>query len=376
MSTAAQHVLQTGLSSGMSAVSGIHSSKPNSVPASHDGSQFLLPANFTPEIKPTYTLKGKHSSVNVPPLAWGAWSWGDSGTWHWRDEEMPALQAAFRLAVSSGCTFIDNAQAYGSGRSEEIMGDLIRNHSGGVPRSDLQIQTKWYVVPATKDNLLHPVDAPLKYLKESLERSKLDYFDCYLVHGPIHPQSISNVAKGLAKCVDEGLTKAVGVANYSVEKMLEMQAELAKYGIPLATNQCEYSILRRRPETEGMLEACTKNGIVFQSYSSMGQGRLTGKYSSKNPPPKEYRFSSYPMEEIEPLLEVMKQIASNHGVSMAAVALNWNIIKGAIPVAGVRKEEQVKDNIKCFGWRLSNEEVKSLDDKGFEGKNTELWQQG
>jgi len=158
--------------------------------------------------------------------------------------------------------------------------------------------------------------------------------------------------------------------------MLQMRDELAKYDVPLATNQCEYSILRRYPETSGLLQACRENNIVFQSYSSLAQGRLTGKYTKDNPPPKEYRFSSYPMEDLEPTLRVVESIAKARGVSMSAVALNYNISKGVVPVVGIRKPEQAKQNLQALGWRLSEEEIKNLDSVSLEGKKTVLWQQG
>lgn len=72
------------------------------------------------------------------------------------------------------------------------------------------------------------------------------------------------------------------MANYLVDDMIKMADGLAKYGIPLAANQCKYSILRRLPETEGMLQVCRDRGIVFQSYSSLAQGRLSGKYTPDN----------------------------------------------------------------------------------------------
>jgi len=359
----------------MSATSGYHSSsKPQYVPSDYDGLQHVV--NFTPECAPTYTLRGKNENVEVPPISWGGWSWGDSATFHWSNDQLPGLQQAFKLAVTNGFTFIDTAQAYGSGRSEEILGDLIKNHSGGVPREQLQIQTKWLPLETSIKNIIHPIDAPLRFLKESLARMQLSQIDCYLVHGHIHIGSISQVAKGLAECVNSGLTKAVGVANYGVKDMLQMRDALAEHGIPLATNQCEYSILRRHPEMEGMLEACKQNDIIFQSYSSLAQGRLSGKYGVNNPAPKEYRFSSYPAEQIEPTLDVLRRIAGNHGVPVSAVTLNWNMMKGAIPVVGIRKVAQAEENMKAVGWRLSNEEIKQLDNVGFEGKETRLWQQG
>ncbi|KIV83680.1 hypothetical protein PV11_05682 [Exophiala sideris] len=372
-------LLQTGLSAGMSATSGFHSSKPPPVPADHDGLKYYEPESFVPTAETRVTFKGKGGNdIQVPIIFWGAWSWGDPATWHWKDEEIHGVRAAWKKALEGGMTFIDTAQSYGDGESEMITGDLVRNYSGGVPRSKIQVQTKWLanVTDGKLGNILHPIDAPLKALKKTLDRMKLDYIDCYLVHGPVHVSSINQVAEGLAKCVDAGLTKTVGVANYSVDDMLDMKTALAPFGVPLATNQCEYSILRRLPETEGMLDACRKHGIVFQSYSSLGQGRLTGKYTKDNPPPKTYRFSSYPMEYIEPLHNVMRQISQRRGVPMAAVALNYNISKGVIPTVGIRSEAQAVENMQCLGWRLSREEVAELDKHGWEGKSTKLWQQG
>lgn len=90
-----------------------------------------------------------------------------------------------------------------------------------------------------------------------------------MVHGHIHPQPISTVAKSCADCVNQGLAKCIAVANYNKEDMLQFRDELAKYDVPLAANQCEFSISRREPELSGLLEACKENGIVFQSYSSL-----------------------------------------------------------------------------------------------------------
>lgn len=374
----AQKILQAGLSSGMSAVSGFHSSKPKHLDSSYDGLKHVVPDSFTPQLHTRYTLQGKNGKdVQIPLISWGAWSWGDSSTFHWSNHELPALQTAWQQCLKQGMTFVDTAQVYGTGRSEEILGDLINNHSPGVPREQIVVQTKW--LPNVTDagtNALHPIDAPFNELQNTLKRMNLDYIDCYLVHGPVHISSIKQVAAGLAKCVEAGMTRAVGVANYSVDKMLKMKEALAEHGIPLATNQCEYSILRRLPETEGMLEACKANSIVFQSYSSIAQGRLSGKYTKDNPPPKEYKFSQYDMEYVEPVLEVQRKLANKYNVSVAAVAINWNMCKGAVPVVGMRKESQAVEDMAALGWRLTNEEINELDKHGFEGQTTKLWQQG
>ena len=373
MAPGAQHVLQSGLASGMSAASGAnYAKKPNKVDPSFDGLAQVLPQSFVPNSRSRLTLKGAKGDVQAPYISIGAWPWGDTATFHWKPEERPAVTEAWKELTAAGLNWIDTAQAYGTdGESERICGELFE----GMNREDFVIQTKWFVVPNVT-NVLSPTHAPTKMLKASLERMKLDYVDIYLVHGHIHASSIAQVAKGLSECVEQRLTKAVGVANYNEADMIHMADELAKYNIPLATNQCEYSVLRRHAETHGLIKACRDRGIVFQSYSSLAQGRLSGKYNSEHEPPASYRFSSYPMKEVEPTLDVLRDIAQKQRVSVAAVALNYNISKGVVPVVGVRKPEQVKQNKEALGWRLTAEDIRRIDDVSFEGQATSLWQQG
>lgn len=231
-----------------------------------------------------------------------------------------------------------------------------------------------YVVPDNVRNLTE--SAPETYLRESLDRMGIETCDIYLVHGHIHPRSIATVAKSLADCVEKKLTHAVGVANYSKEDMMQMKEELMKYGIPLATNQVEYNVLRRYPETSGLLETCKKEGIILQSYSSLAQGRLTGKYTADREPPKSYRFSQYPMKDLEGTIKVLEDIGKSRGISTSAVALNYNMSKGIAPVVGFRNPAQVEQNVQALGWRLSVEEAKRIDEVSLEGKSTILWQQG
>lgn len=363
--------LQLGLSSGMSATAGFHSSKPQPVPEEFTGKN-ILPQSYVPGPEDRTEIRTKTGSIKVAPLCIGAWPWGDKGTFDWKEEEMTNVAKAWKLMYAAGCSFIDTASAYGNGRSEEIVGQLVRD----LPRDSYTIQTKYLALPTALNNYLHPTDAIPMELKKSLERLRLDYVDIYLVHGPIHPQPISYVAEGLAKCVEQGLTRAVGVANYNTDDLKTMEAELKKYNIPLATQQVEYSVLRRLPETTGQIKHCQDHGIVFQSYSSLGQGRLSGKYTPQNPPPKTYKFSNYAMEDIDDTLKVLREIAAKRDKSVASVALNYNVSKGALPVVGIRNEQQAKDAVEALGWRLSDEEMTAIDKVSVLGNSTITWQQG
>ncbi|TEA13149.1 putative oxidoreductase [Colletotrichum sidae] len=363
--------LQTALSGGLSSASGFHSNKPNPVDPGHAGKN-VLPQSFCPGPKDRVSFPAAKGEVKASHISIGGWSWGDKPTWHYDESEWIKIQEAWQTLYDSGINFIDTAEAYGNGESEKIVGDLVR----GLPRDSVVVQTKYFSTPLKAANFIHPVDAPVISLKASLERMRLTHVDIYLVHGPIHPQSIKSVAEGMAKCVEQGLARAVGVANYDNDDVFQMRDELSRYDVPLATNQCEFNVLRRYPEVSGNIGRCRDAGVLFQSYSSLAQGRLTGKYTPDNPPPKEYRFSSYDMKDIEPTIAALREIAERRGKSVASVSLNYNISKGVVPVVGVRKVEQAKDAIDALGWRLTEEEMTAIDRVSVEGKTTSLWQQG
>lgn len=368
-------VLQAGVTSGVSATSALNSGKPRHVSDKHTGRN-ILPSTLVPEERSRvdFPVANPDNPVRTSWLCIGAWPWGDKATWNWRDEELPEVKAAWRKLFSAGINFIDTAQAYGADHSsEEIVGQLVAE----IPRrEEVVVQTKYFGAPVSPPDHTHSVDAPIQALQESLARLKMDYVDIYLVHGPVHPQSIKTVAEGMAKCVAEGLARAVGVANYDVHDVQRMRDELARFHVPLATNQCEFSVLRRMPETSGEIRECAEHNMVFQSHSSLAQGRLTGKYTTENPPPSTYRFANYDMKDVEPVLAVLRDLAEKWGKSVAAVALNYNMSKGTLPVVGIRNVKQAEEALEALGWRLSEEDVVRIDKVAFEGNKTRLWQQG
>ncbi len=124
----------------------------------------------------------------------------------------------------------------------------------------------------------------LKSLRASLDRLGVPAVHLYQLHGPISLRSHSALADALAAAHAEGLLLAVGVSNYSAKEMGSIDDALRERGLRLATNQVEYSLLRRMPETGGLLAPCRDRGVRLLAYSPIGQGRLTGKYSTGNPP--------------------------------------------------------------------------------------------
>ncbi|KAF1358585.1 Aldo/keto reductase [Lizonia empirigonia] len=179
----------------------------------------------------------------------------------------------------------------------------------GINRNDFVIQTKFFVGPQLKD-ILHPASAPLKRLETSRKTLGIECVSIHLVRGPIYIQSISTIARGMT------------------------------------------DMLRRQPELSGLLQTCKERGIIFQSYSSLSL------------PPKEYRFSSYEMKDVDLVVSVLRQIGERHGVEPGAVALNYNMCKGITPVVGVRKMEQLEVDRSNLEWGLTNEDIREIDGQG------------
>ena len=158
----------------------------------------------------------------------------------------------------------------------------------------------------------------------------------------------------------------MGVSNWSAARVRQTAAQLAARGVALASNQIQYSLLYRAPEASGVLAACREAGVTPVAYSPLAQGLLTGKYqaggAAKAGGPRGAVFTDEKLRRIEPLLGLMAEIgAGRGGKSPAAVALNWVVCKGAIPIPGVKSAAQAAEVASALGWRLSSEEVAALD---------------
>jgi aryl-alcohol dehydrogenase-like predicted oxidoreductase len=208
----------------------------------------------------------------------------------------------------------------------------------------------------------------------------IETIDLYQIHGPISLRSHEAIAEALAAAHAAGLVKAVGVSNYSVKETKSIDAALRKRGLRLASNQIEFSLLRTMPEKVGLLACCRELGVVPLAYSPIGQGRLTGKYTVTNPPPKSRSFSNHPMETVEKIVDVLRTIGATHGDrTPSQVALAWIIAKGAIPIPGAKNRAQAEDNAGALGWKMNDDELAALDAValyGQRGISQRIWQHG
>jgi aryl-alcohol dehydrogenase-like predicted oxidoreductase len=144
-------------------------------------------------------------------------------------------------------------------------------------------------------------------------------------------------------------------------------AALAKRGIPLASNQVEYSLLDRKPEVDGVLDACRKLGITLIAYSPLAGGRLTGKYSAQNRASGFFRrvlpqFGGKALDAIQPVIKLLREIGDRYSKTPSQVAIRWLVENPLVlPIPGAKNGKQAADNAGALSFSLTSEEVKMLD---------------
>jgi aryl-alcohol dehydrogenase-like predicted oxidoreductase len=292
--------------------------------------------------------------LQTAEMGLGAWAWGDRFFWHYgHDYTDDDIEAGFQASLKAGINFVDTAEIYGSGHSELLLGQFIKKTEQPVV-----VATKFFPFPfrLTKNTVV-------RAMRRSLERLGLERVYLYQIHWPSLVVPIEIYVEGLAMTVEAGLTRNVGVSNFNIEQMKRAAKVLARHGIPLASNQVEYSLLDRRIERSGLLDWCKETGVRVIAYSPLAKGMLTGKYSLEAPPPGPRGRQYAPiLKNLPALIALLTEIGNGHGEkSPGQVALNWVICKGALPIPGAKTARQAEQNVGAIGWRLSSEELQALD---------------
>ncbi|MEZ5208326.1 MAG: aldo/keto reductase [Acidimicrobiales bacterium] len=321
------------------------------------------------------TLAG--SDVAIPTMGVGTWAWGDRSTWGMGGYDAALTEASIRDAyaasIDAGVTLLDTAEVYGNGESERIIGRLLADDPQRAART--VVASKFMPFPWR----VSVTTALLDSARASLDRLGVEAIDLYQIHGPISLRGHDAIADALAAAHADGLVRAVGVSNYSVGETRKIDAALRARGLRLASNQVEMSLLRRAPETSGLLATCAELGVVVLAYSPIGQGRLTGKYSADNPPPGRRDFSKHPMAIVDEVVAVTRRIGEAHDRTPAQVALRWLIDKGTVPIPGAKNATQAAQNAGALGWSLGTDDLAALDAVALAGRRTiqsRVWQHG
>jgi aryl-alcohol dehydrogenase-like predicted oxidoreductase len=302
-----------------------------------------------------------HTEVQVPRLGLGAMTWGDATGLarlhpakiaYGGADGLEQERAAWDASIAAGVTLFDTAAMYSNGASERRLGEF------SDPAA--LIATKFPgSIRARADDMPKELDA-------SLGRLRRDRVDLYQHHFPSRRVDIPSLMELMADSVAAGKVRAVGVSNYSAAQLRRAHAVLAARGIPLASNQVQYSLLYRRPETDGVLDACRELGITLVAYQPLASGALTGKYRAGDHPRGIRRFAKQfrgrGLADVEPVAELLREIGERYGKSPAQVALRWLVENPLVlPIPGAKNAAQATDNAGALTFRLTPDEVGALD---------------
>ncbi|MDE6851731.1 MAG: aldo/keto reductase [Lachnospiraceae bacterium] len=297
----------------------------------------------------------------MPNIALGAWSWGAGAAGgdqvfgnHLFEED---LKPVFDAAMKHGLNLWDTAAVYGEGTSERILGNFVKE----IDREEVILSTKFTPQIASDSS-----DAMQEMLDGSRERLHADVIDVYWIHNPMDVEKWTRELIPLAK---SGQIRTIGISNHNLAEIKRVNEILNPEGLKVLAVQNHYSLLHRSSERAGILDYCKENGITFYAYMVLEQGALTGKYNQEHPFPEGTgRGESYNphLQELERLVEELKQIGEKHHASPAQIATAWAIAKGTLPIIGVTKVSQVEEAAGAAQIRLNAEEVSRLEKLGDE----------
>ena len=227
---------------------------------------------------------------------------------------------ALKLGLELGMRFIDTAEMYARGHSEEVVAEAVEQE-----RESVFIATKVSPENISYDNLLRSCESSLRRLKTS-------YVDLYQVHWPNSQIPIKETMRAMEKLTAEGKIRHVGVSNFSKKQTREAQEALSKTS--LASNQVEYSLLERSVEKE-LLPYCTSEHITVIAYTPLGRGSLTEGHRDRG-------------------RKVLDEVATKYRKTRAQVALSWLIAKeSVVAIPKASNLEHVRENAAAAGWKLS-----------------------
>lgn len=296
--------------------------------------------------------------MQVPAVALGTWSWGVGGTASGdkifgNQLGKADLDPVFNRAMELGLTMWDTATVYSSGASESMLGEFVRD------RSDAIISTKFtpFLAEGRGENVM------LELCQESCERLYRDVIDIYWIH---NANDVPRWTEKLIELLQTGKVKKVGVSNHNLEQIRYVHERLQQAGYRLDAIQNHYSLIYPVIEETGILDYCRQEDIAVFSYMVLEQGALSGHYTANNPlPAGTRRGDAFPPEtlaKLQPLFNVMNELADKYQVSPAIVVTAWSIAKGTIPIVGVTKVSQVDDAAAAANLALSEEEIQRLED--------------
>lgn len=314
--------------------------------------------------RPLYTLGT--TDIEISPIGLGCWQFsGGTGLagFYWKAIDQDVVNRIVAAAVEGGMNWFDTAEAYGKGRSEAALSTALQ--AAGVGQEAI-IATKWFPILRFAGNIRKTFPDRLRHLAPYP-------VTLHQIHNPGSFSSIERQIDEMAALAGSGSIRAVGVSNFNATRMREAHEALERRGLRLASNQMRYSLLDRRIETNGVLEAAQELGVTIIAYSPLEQGILTGKFHESEQAraglsgPRKYlsQFKSSGLERTTPLIDALRRVAERHDATLAQVALAWVTQRhgtSVVAIPGASSVTQAESNARAMSLRLAAEELEDLAD--------------
>lgn len=307
-----------------------------------------------------------NSGLQVSEICFGVMTFNSTKGWtHLGIQEQKDADRLTSVAINNGVNFFDTADVYSSGISETMLGKAL-----GKRRKDVVIATKGEGRMGSGPNDEgHSRQHLIKACDDSLKRLNTDYIDLYQVHSFDFMTPLEEMMTALDQLVHDGKVRYIGVSNFFAWQIMKLMSISEKQNLhKVISLQAYYSLVGRDLEYE-TIPACLDQKIGIIVWSPLHGGILSGKYRKGKKWPKGTRLKGegqhfpYDIKKGEQILSVMESISEEHNVAMSQIALNYALQKPGITsvIIGARNEKQLLENIKTTEWKLTDEEMKSLD---------------
>ncbi len=274
-------------------------------------------------------------------------------------------------ALDAGINFLDTANVYSRGRSEEATGEALRRNG---KRHDVVLATKVHGVmsesnPNARGNSRRHI---IEQCEASLRRMQTDYIDLYQIHRPQSDIPIDETLRAMDDLIRSGKVRYIGTSTYGAWQLVESLWVSKELGLNrFICEQPPYNLLDRRIERE-LLPMARTYGIAMIPWSPLGGGLLTGKYTRDQPPPADSRFENYarnPMQQrrmvegVFDVVEALQPLARAKGCTLSQFALAWCLHQPDItsPIIGPRTMEQLEDNLAALNVTITDEDRAQID---------------
>ena len=312
------------------------------------------------------TRKLGNSDLNITRVGFGAWAIGGGG-WEfgWGNQEDNDSIAAIKRALELGVNWIDTAAVYGTGHSEEVVAEALKEWTGVRPYIFTKCSMVWDEHRKVRNE--YSVHSIRRECEASLRRLQVSVIDLYQMHWPPadNGAGLEEAWQTMATLQKEGKVRWIGVSNFNVE-----QLKRAEKIAPVTSLQPPYSLIRRQIEAE-ILPYCQDRGIGVISYSPMASGLLTGAMTRERAaalPANDFRSRGAEFREprlsknIE-LVERLRQVGQRLGRSPGEIAIAWVLRNPAITgvIVGARNAKQVEGVVGAADVTLSKQDIAEIE---------------